>query len=343
MTVDDDATVLSFESGRDKPIVKDSSQDGWSLTAARWLVTITATVVSTWALDTVATACGLLVAATPVLDGSSRGIVVAFLAATYAVWVIGLRVNLTANCRLLEETGTSTNVLSKLLFDVARRRSASQRIVRVASMTGYVIVEIAKEAPYYVGAFGTALVSDAVDATDALVFLGGANLGAAMYEYGLGRLTRTYLGGRSPFLGRRRWGLPPATPHASFDIDWRAQEYLDDYYREVEPDEVATIAFFVDSMRGAERDEPILLFGVGPTLHHVFLTAPVACEIHLADYLPANLETIERWLGRADGAHDWRPLRRVHARVRGDSRTDCRNGGGPRGADSSQGHPAPDR
>ena len=57
--------------------------------------------------------------------------------------------------------------------------------MRAASAVGYVVTEIAKEAPYYAGAFGTALLSDAVDSTDALVFLGGANVGAAVYEYGV--------------------------------------------------------------------------------------------------------------------------------------------------------------
>ena len=44
------------------------------------------------------------------------------------------------------------------------------------------------------------------------------------------------------------------------------------------------------------RGEPVLFFGVGPTLHHVFLAAGRASEIHLADYLPENLAEIERWL-----------------------------------------------
>ena len=74
--------------------------------------------------------------------------------------------------------------------------------MRAASAVGYVVTEVAKEAPYYAGAFGTALLSDAVDSTDALVFLGGANLGAAVYEYGLARLTRTVLDGRSRRVAR---------------------------------------------------------------------------------------------------------------------------------------------
>ena len=88
------------------------------------------------------------------------------------------------------------------------------------------------------------------------------------------------------------------------------RQYLADYYRTVEPDERRTIAFFVDAIRDARPDEPILFFGVGPTLHHVFLAANTASEIYLGDYLPANLREIERWLERDPKAHDWRPFAR---------------------------------
>jgi hypothetical protein len=86
------------------------------------------------------------------------------------------------------------------------------------------------------------------------------------------------------------------------------EEYLADYYTVLEPDEVETIAFFTDAMRATAPGEPILFFGTGPTLHHVFLSAGRASEIHLADYLPQNLAAIERWLQRDPGAHDWRPF-----------------------------------
>jgi hypothetical protein len=272
----------------------------------RWAVTLGATALSTWALDLVAATAGVILAASTWLDGAPRVSVLVFLATTYVIWAAGLRVNIAANWRLLEETGTSTNALSKLGFELARLRSNSRRAMRWAAGAGYIITEIAKEAPYYGGAFGVALLSEGVDATDALVFLGGANLGAAIYEYGLARLTRTFLGGRSRRIARHR--APAASPYASFDSDWVPQAYLNDYYRTVESDERATIAFFVDAMRFAEPREPVLLFGVGPTLHHVFLTAGTAAEIHLAEYLPRNLGEIERWLAAAPDAHDWRPF-----------------------------------
>jgi hypothetical protein len=190
----------------------------------RWAVTLTATAVSTYALDALATAAGVLLAASQLLDGLSHGAVLAFLAATYVVWGAGLRASLVVNAWLLERTGTSTNAPSKALFDLTRSRSPRTR--RIAAATGYVATELVKEAPYYAGAFGATLVSDSVGAHEALIFLGGANLGAAAYEYGLARLTRA-------FLHRRR--------HASFDTDWVPADYLTDYYREVEPDEVETI------------------------------------------------------------------------------------------------------
>ena len=153
--------------------------------------------MSTWVLDAVATVAGLALAASEVLQSAPHGVVVGLLALSYVIWGAGLRVNLQANWRLLEDTGTSTNVLSKVLFDVLRRRSGSRRALFTASAIGYVIPEIAKEAPYYAGAFGAAVLTDSVDATHALVFLAGANLGAALYEYGVGRLTGGYLDGRA--------------------------------------------------------------------------------------------------------------------------------------------------
>jgi hypothetical protein len=254
-----------------------------------WLITLAATAVSTYALDAVATATGVLLVASQLLSGLDHVLVLVFLAATYVLWGISLRANLGANWSLLNRTGTSTNALSKAAFELVRRRGA--RAQRVAAAAGYVATELAKEAPYYAGAFGAAALTASVSSTDALLFLAGANLGAGAYEYGLARLTRG-------LLVRRRY--------ASFDTDWVPRDYLADYYSLVEPDEQQTIAFFVDAMKEAEPGKPVLFFGTGPTLHHVFLAAPRASEIHLADYLPANLGEIERWRARDPAAHDWR-------------------------------------
>jgi hypothetical protein len=159
-------------------------------------VTVGATVLSTYALDAVASAGGVALVATGALGGLAHWKALAFLAATYVVWGAGLRVNLAANWALLERTGISSNVLSKAAADLARRLGWSAQGRRFAAGLGYVCTELAKEAPYYAGAFGAVLVSDSVSSNDALVFLGGANLAAAGYEYGLAMLTRAFLQSR---------------------------------------------------------------------------------------------------------------------------------------------------
>jgi hypothetical protein len=267
----------------------------------RWLVTLGATAVSTYALDAVATATGLLLLATGVAAGLGRTELLALLAVSYLAWLAGLRVSLRANWELLRTTGTSTNALSKAAHDLAGRRTTSTRVRRLAAGVGYLGAELAKELPYYAGAFGATILTGGVTSDDAITFLAGANLGAAGYEYALALATRTLLGRRP----------------ASFDVDWVPREYLRDYYTTVEPDELATIAFFVDAVRRAERGRPVLFFGVGPTLHHVFLAAETASEIHLADYLAANLAEIRRWLDRDPGAHDWRPFVRYTLQCEG--------------------------
>ncbi|MFF5287911.1 guanitoxin biosynthesis pre-guanitoxin forming N-methyltransferase GntF [Paractinoplanes globisporus] len=271
-----------------------------------WTVSLAATVASSYALDACAAAAGVALVASGLLAGLGHAWLLLVLAASYAAWAVGLRANLRANWTLLVTTGTSTNVLSKAAYDLARRTSGKTGVSRLAAAIGYVGTQVVAEGIYYAGAFGTAAFSDSVTSTDALGFLAGANFAAALYEYGLARITTGLL---------RRFRR-----YASFDTDWEPAEYLAGYYRAVEPDEVATVAFLVDAMRHAEPGRPVLFFGVGPTLHHVFAAAETASEIHLGDYLPANLAEIRRWIGREPGAHDWRPFVRYTLQCEGISR-----------------------
>ena len=158
-----------------------------------WAVTVVATVASTYALDAFAVAAGALLAGSGLLAGLDRPLLLAVLAGTYVLWGAGLRANLAANWSLLSRTGASTNVLSKAAHDVARARGADARRRRFAASAGYVVTELAKEAPYYASASGVALLSDSVSAGDAIVFIAGTNVGAAIYEYGLARATQMFL------------------------------------------------------------------------------------------------------------------------------------------------------
>jgi hypothetical protein len=115
------------------------------------------------------------------------------LVASYAAWAVGMRANVRANSVLLATTGMSTNVVSKAGYELARRLTANARARRWAAAIGYVGTEIVKEAPYYLGAFGLAVVSNPITSDEALAFLAGANLGAMVYEYGVARLTHGFL------------------------------------------------------------------------------------------------------------------------------------------------------
>ena len=86
-----------------------------------WAVSIVATAASTYALDAAATAAGVLLVASGLLDDVAHRWVVVFLVVSYAAWGVGLAAALRANSVLLATTGTSTNVLSKAAYDLTRR------------------------------------------------------------------------------------------------------------------------------------------------------------------------------------------------------------------------------
>jgi len=164
-----------------------------SLASRRWAVTLAATGLSIYVLDVVATLAGVALVASDVLGGADLLCVALFLGSTYVFWGFGLRANLEANWDLLERTGTSTSCFSKAAYDVAARGGRSDKARKTASTAGYLLVELIKEAPYYAAAFGTAALSEAVAFDEALIFLGGANIGAACYEFGLARATHALL------------------------------------------------------------------------------------------------------------------------------------------------------
>lgn len=161
--------------------------------ARRWTATLAASAATTYALDLVATSAGLLVVASELLSGLNHGAALLLLLASYLAWGAGLWAILRVNWDLLQRTGASTNLLSKAAHDIAARLTSNRRWRRVATDAGYIATELAKEAPYYLGAAGAALFTDSVSAVDAIVFLAGANVGAAVYEFALARGMRFFL------------------------------------------------------------------------------------------------------------------------------------------------------
>ena len=101
-------------------------------------------------------------------------------------------------------------------------------------------------------------------------------------------------------------------PHdatSGFDA-WDAGHYLAQYYARVEADEAATLDFITRACGRIAAPGRALVFGVGPTVHHLLPLAPHTRELHVADYLESNLDHVRRWLRRDARAHDWRPFGR---------------------------------
>lgn len=89
-------------------------------------------------------------------------------------------------------------------------------------------------------------------------------------------------------------------------VRWDPAGYLRDYYGRLERDEELTLRFLVRQFSGAGPRRRVLEFGSGPTIHHLLPLAPHVGTVDVADYLPANLEQVQRWLRRSPTAHDWR-------------------------------------
>jgi SAM-dependent methyltransferase len=62
--------------------------------------------------------------------------------------------------------------------------------------------------------------------------------------------------------------------------------------------------------------------GCGPTIHHAIPLVPHVAELHLSDYLPANLAEVRRWLDRDPTAHDWSAYLRGVLAAEGENSSD---------------------
>jgi hypothetical protein len=151
--------------------------------ARAWVVTFLASVGTAYGLDLFATCVGLLLAGSGWLSGLDYAAALGLLGVSYVAWGAGIWSILGANWELLQRSGTSTNLFSKAGHDLVVRFGWSLRWRRLATHAGYVATDLAKEAPYYLGAAGAALFSDQVGAIDAIIFLAGANTGAAAYGF----------------------------------------------------------------------------------------------------------------------------------------------------------------
>lgn len=101
---------------------------------------------------------------------------------------------------------------------------------------------------------------------------------------------------------------------------WSATEYLRQYYSGAthSRDETELLTRLANWLRGSAPVRTALEVGCGPVVHHAALITPYADEIHLADFLPDNLEQIRLWRDDLPGQHDWSALLRHTLELEGD-------------------------
>jgi hypothetical protein len=108
----------------------------------------------------------------------------------------------------------------------------------------------------------------------------------------------------------------PEVQYAAWS-EWNPQDYNQEYYAEIMPDERFAMEWLVESMQKVPSVPVALDFGCGPTVHHTFPIVPRVREIHLAEYLPANRAEVEKWLAADANAHDWREFTLETLRLEG--------------------------
>lgn len=106
------------------------------------------------------------------------------------------------------------------------------------------------------------------------------------------------------------------TLHDDFQGDlFDPANYNKTYYSEVMQDEAALVTWQATTLhqrltdhlqaRGVARFSHQFDAGSGPSVHHLFALEKYSDKIVLADFLPGNLEEIEKWLHGDPTAHNW--------------------------------------
>lgn len=97
-------------------------------------------------------------------------------------------------------------------------------------------------------------------------------------------------------------------PAPAVTQDWSQFDpsaYLDEYYGDIGPENLALLRFLVDTYRKIPKGGALLDFGGGPTIYPLISAVARVDEIHFSDYLEANLEEVRRWIAAEPTAFDW--------------------------------------
>lgn len=101
------------------------------------------------------------------------------------------------------------------------------------------------------------------------------------------------------------------TSRDRYEKEFDPKQYLEQYYSlpQLATDDAELFRNLCGWLKQSGRRYATALdIGCGPTIHNSFALAPFVQRIDLADYLPANLAEIRKWLDSQSDAHNWDPL-----------------------------------
>ncbi|MGJ3248938.1 MAG: guanitoxin biosynthesis pre-guanitoxin forming N-methyltransferase GntF [Elainellaceae cyanobacterium] len=89
---------------------------------------------------------------------------------------------------------------------------------------------------------------------------------------------------------------------------WNPRQYLDEYYKDIAPDEQFCLKFLVESLQHLSHVPAALDVGSGPIISHLIPLVTRAEEIHASEYIESNRIELRKWLSAEADAYDWSPF-----------------------------------
>ena len=105
--------------------------------------------------------------------------------------------------------------------------------------------------------------------------------------------------------------MAPTLTNSDYIAAFDPRKYLQECFDGLDDEHIFNIEFLVDAIQQMPTNLMVLEIGSGPTLLSVAAIAPQAKEMHLSDYVPANLNEIQLWLDHQADAFDWQPFIKV--------------------------------
>jgi len=98
---------------------------------------------------------------------------------------------------------------------------------------------------------------------------------------------------------------------------FNARTYLQEYYGDVGPENLAYLQFFARQFAALPPQHTLLDFGSGPTIYSVISAVTKVERLVLSDYVAANREELALWQRNDPQSFDWTPFVETALRLEG--------------------------